>query len=187
MGNNECRSCHDSAGRAKTDRCGNRAVGCPPENGPRRGESAPRYPGSPCCRHAQQGRCHNVYAHAQGIGSVTDATPKQGIMMKRANRDYDAVSGYWRCPAYGRVGSSRPQTGGDEFQAGVGRDGRSASPDLRHLRGGKAHAGGIFRSRCLLPEATVHPGPVSALHVRAIETSPGDDRIWSLSSRSATG
>ena len=31
-----------------------------------------------------------------------------------------------------------PQTGGDELQAGFGRDGGPASPDLRHLRGGQS-------------------------------------------------
>ena len=36
-------------------------------------------------------------------------------------------------------------------------------------------------------EATVHPGSVSALHVRAIETLPRDDRAGPLSSRSGTG
>ncbi len=69
------------------------------------------------------------------------------------------------------------------FQAGVGRDGGSASPDLRHLRGGKAHAGRIFRPGGFLPKATVYQGSVPALHVRAIETLSQDDRVG----RSAQG
>jgi putative hydrolase of the HAD superfamily len=37
---------------------------------------------------------------------------------------------------------------------------------------GKTHAGRIFRPGGLLPKAAVHPGAVSELHVRAIETLP---------------
>ena len=53
---------------------------------------------------------------------------------------------------------------------------RIGTPELRHLRGGKAHAERIFGSGGLLPKATVHPRSVSALHVRAIETLSRDDR-----------
>jgi hypothetical protein len=45
-------------------------------------------------------------------------------------------------------------------------------PTFRRLRRGKTHAARIFSSGGFLPKATVHPGSVSALHVRAIETLP---------------
>jgi len=118
-----------------------------------------------CHRHEKPGRCHHFPAYAPGIGNVTDITTETlGDHDETLNRDYNVVSGYRRCPAHRRVGSSCPQTGGDELQAGVGRYGRPASPDLRHLRGGKAHAGRIFRSSGLLRKATVHPGSVMVAH-----------------------
>ena len=73
------------------------------------------------------------------------------------------------------------------FKLQLSRNGGSASPDFRHLRGGKAHAGRISRSDGLLPKATVHAGSVSTLHVRAIETVPQDDRTRPRGSRSGTG
>jgi len=68
------------------------------------------------------------------------------------------------------IGGVLLTNGWDHLQSGVGRDGGSASPDLRHLRGGKAHAGRVFGSGGLQPKAIVHPGSVSALYVRAVET-----------------
>ena len=62
------------------------------------------------------------------------------------------------------------------FKLECGRDGGSASPDLRHLRGGQTHAGGIPEPDGLLREATVHAGSVSGIHVRAIATLSRDDR-----------
>src|ERR1035438_8067459 len=47
--------------------------------------------------------------------------------------DHDVVSGYRRCPAHQRVGSSSPETGGNTLQTGVGRGRGSASPDVRYL------------------------------------------------------
>src|ERR1035441_1549086 len=45
--------------------------------------------------------------------------------------DHDAISGCRRCPPQQRVGPHCPQTGGEALQAGVGRDGGAACPDLQ--------------------------------------------------------
>ena len=130
-------------------------------------------------RGRQNGQADQDWLHAEREITAEAKRDQQETL----NRNSDAVSGHRWCPAHRRVGSSCPQTGGEELQAGVGGDRGTASTDLRHLRGGKAHAGRIFRPGGLLPKAAVHPGSVSALHVRAIETLPRDDRVG----RSAQG
>jgi len=77
-------------------------------------------------------------------------------------------SGYWRCPVDRRLGPPCPQTGGNEFQVGVGRNGGPSSSYVRDLRGGKDHAGGILESRGLYREAIIQLESVSQLHVRSI-------------------
>ena len=57
--------------------------------------------------------------------------------MKRALPITDVVSGYRRCPAHQRVGSSCPQTGGEALQAGVGRDGGAAHLTFETYEEGK--------------------------------------------------
>src|ERR1017187_469764 len=94
---------------------------------------------------------------------------------EKCGSSYDLVPGYRRRPAQRRVGSYRPQKSGQAFQAGMGRDGGTASPDLRNPRGGEAHFRGISRTGGLLPKAALHTRSVSTLYVRAIGIFPRHD------------
>ncbi len=44
-------------------------------------------------------------------------------------------------------------------------------------RGGKDYVRRIFESSGLLQKASIHPGSISAVHVRTIEASPQDHRV----------